>query len=101
MTGEILRESALAFGLRLAFYLGVYHLTILAVMLTGNVIITCFGTAVFFLYEWAVRNMILTYEELFSGSFHATEPHPIQDCPRLQFLEILWTSMRGGREARF
>lgn len=90
MTGEILRESALAFGLRLAFYLGVYHLTILAVMLTGNVIITCFGTAVFFLYEWAVRNMILTYEELF---FRFFSRNGTSSNPRLSPFAILGNFM--------
>lgn len=90
MAGEILRESALALGLRLAFYLGVYHLTILAVMLTGNVIITCFGTAVFFLYEWAVRNMILTYEDLF---FRFFSRNGTSSNPRLSPFVILGNFM--------
>ena len=69
MTTEILKESILAFGLMLCVYLGVYHLTILSVMLTGNVIITCFGTAVFFLYEFAVRILITGYQDMFYKTF--------------------------------
>lgn len=65
MTASVLKEAALAYGIYFCFYLGVYHLTILAVMMTGNVIITCFGTAVFFLYEWCVRLIIQSYQALF------------------------------------
>ncbi|MBO5056317.1 MAG: hypothetical protein J6C64_08230 [Lachnospiraceae bacterium] len=78
MTASVLREAALAYGIYLCFFLGVYHLTILAVMLTGNVIITCFGTAVFFLYEWCVRLIIQSYQALFfkfySYSGNSAEP---------------------------
>lgn len=69
MTASVFKESIQAFGLYLCFYLAVYHLTILAVMLTGNVIITCFGTAVFFLYEWAVREILTGYKDMFFYSF--------------------------------
>lgn len=69
MTAEILKESILAFGLIFCVYLGVYHLAILAVMLTGNVIITCFGVAVFCLYELAVRILISGYHDMFYKTF--------------------------------
>jgi len=69
MTAEVLKESILTTGLLLCFYLGAYHLAILAVMMTGNVIITCMGTAVFFLYEWALRNLLTGYMELFFRHF--------------------------------
>lgn len=65
MTAKVFMESLLAFGLIGCLYFGVYHLTILAVMLTGHVIITCLGTAVFFLYELAVRELKTLYMELF------------------------------------
>ncbi len=69
MTAEVVKESILATGLLFCFYLGIYHLAILAVMMTGNVIITCMGTAVFFLYEWAVRNLLTGYMALFFRHF--------------------------------
>lgn len=78
MTASVLREAAIAYVIYFCFFLGVYHLTILAVMLTGNVIITCFGTAVFFLYEWCVRLIIQSYQTLFfkfySYNGNSTEP---------------------------
>lgn len=69
LTAEIVKESIQAFGLMLCVYLGVYHLAILAVMLTGNVIITCFGVAVFCLYELAVRTLISGYKDMFYKTF--------------------------------
>lgn len=65
INGIIIKEMLLAYGMYLCFYLGVYHLAILAVMLTGNVIITCFGVGVFFLYELLVRMTIQGYKQLF------------------------------------
>ena len=49
LTAEILQQTGITFFLLLFVYLGCYHMTILAVMLTGNVLITCLGTGVFFL----------------------------------------------------
>ncbi len=86
MTSSVAGEAALAFGLLLAFYLGMYHLAILAVMLTGNVVITCLGTVVFLLYEWAVRMMIQSYQELFFR-FFSYEGSDVQ--PRLSPITIL------------
>lgn len=69
LTSEIVRESVQAFSLMFCVYLGVYHLAILAVMMTGNVIITCFGVAVFCLYELAVRTLISGYKDMFYKTF--------------------------------
>lgn len=69
MTLSVFKQSVQAFGIYLCFYLAVYHLAILAVMLTGNVVITCFGVAVFFLYEWAVREILTGYKDMFFYSF--------------------------------
>lgn len=64
--------SALAASLvYLLFYLGVYHMAILAVMLTGNVIITCFGLVVLFLYEYAVRAINTGYKSFFLDFYAA------------------------------
>lgn len=71
LTAEILQQTGITFFLLLFVYLGCYHMTILAVMLTGNVLITCLGTGVFFLYEWMVRSVLSGYKLLF---FHII-PH--------------------------
>ena len=65
LTAEILQQTGIAFFLLLFVYLGCYHMTILAVMLTGNVLITCLGTGIFFLYEWMVRSVLSGYKLMF------------------------------------
>lgn len=65
MNGDIFVEAMQAYGMHFCFYLGVYHLAILAVMLTGNMVITCFAVAVFFLYELVVRLILQSYMELY------------------------------------
>lgn len=42
-------------------FLAVYHITILAVMLTGHLMVTCMATAVFLSYEWLLDNVIGSY----------------------------------------
>jgi len=72
--------SAASAGLvNLWFYLGIYHLTLLAVMMTGNVIITGFGLLVFFLYEYMVRWTINSYKSFFFLYFdyNSTRTEPV------------------------
>ncbi len=63
----------------LVFYLSIYHLSLLAVMLTGNVIITCCGILVLFLYEYAVRWMVGSYQSFFFRYFdyYNTRTEPV------------------------
>ncbi len=50
MNIEMFVTALSAVGINLLFYCLIYTLVIIAVMLTGNIIISCLGTAVFFLY---------------------------------------------------
>lgn len=65
LTGEVLLGAWQSYGILFCLYLGVYHLVILAVMLTGNIVITGFAIGVLFLYECIVRVIIMGYMELF------------------------------------
>lgn len=65
MNGALFLEILTVYGAHICFYLGVYHLAILALMMTGNLIITCFGVAVFFLYELVIRMLVQAYMTLF------------------------------------
>lgn len=67
--GEVLYAAATAFGINICFYLCVYHMAILAVMLTGNIVITGFALLVFGLYEFGVRFVLYGYKELFFRYF--------------------------------
>lgn len=69
MSGMVWKEMLTAHLLYFCLYLGVYHITLVAVMLTGNMIITCFGAAVFFLYELIIRGVLHGYMNLFFRHF--------------------------------
>lgn len=66
---RVLYEAFTAFYTHILFYLSIYHMAILAVMLTGNVIITGFGFLVFSLYEYMIRLVMVGYKELFFRYF--------------------------------
>lgn len=74
----VIQAAAAAFGVNFCFYLGIYHMAILAVMLTGNIVITGFGFLVFCFYEFMVRNMLQGLQELFFQHYsyygHSTSP---------------------------
>lgn len=66
---EVLYAAVTAFGIHICFYLCVYHMAILAVMLTGNIVITGFAMLVFWLYEFGVRYVLYSYKYLFFRYF--------------------------------
>ena len=59
----------LAFGL----YLCLYHLAILALMMTGKLSVTCLGIMVFLFYEACVRVLIGSYFEYFYQFFYMAD----------------------------
>lgn len=67
--GSVVGNVVLASGINVLLYLGVYHLAILAVMMTGNIVITMFGFGVFCLYEYVVRSVLYSYQQLFFEHF--------------------------------
>lgn len=79
MNPSVLSAALSASGLFLIFYLCIYHLGILAVMMTGNIIITCFGVIVFFFYEVVVRIQIQEYMSKFFKffSYYGYESEPV------------------------
>ncbi len=75
----VIYEAATALYTNLLFYLCIYHMAVLAVMLTGNIIITGFGFLVFCLYEYVVRMVVVGYKNLFFRYFssYGMEAEPI------------------------
>lgn len=59
--------------LHLILYLCIYHMSMLAVMLTGNLVITGMGIMVFFLYEWLVRRVDYVYRSRFFRYFSMSD----------------------------
>ena len=50
-------------------FLAVYNITILTVMLTGHLAVTCMGVAVFLGYEWVLNNEIGSYCSTYFKSY--------------------------------
>ncbi|BCN31591.1 DUF6449 domain-containing protein [Anaeromicropila herbilytica] len=67
MSGEIFHEVLKAIGINFLFYSLIYTVIVIAVMLTGNFIISCFGTAVLLIYGPCV---LALKEAYFSTFFH-------------------------------
>lgn len=61
MDGHNFSRAWTATLLHLLLYLGVYGITVLAAMLTGNLVITVFATAIFLLYEIVIRLLLEGY----------------------------------------
>lgn len=68
MGGNVFVASLRGIGINLLFYLLIYTLTIIAVMLTGNIIVSCLGTAVFLLYG----PLVMEIKELYCTDFFTT-----------------------------
>lgn len=63
-------EAAAAVIGNIIFYLSIYHVTLLAVMLTGNLIVTLLGTGVLLFYDLAVYTLITSYMGRFFSSYY-------------------------------
>lgn len=69
MNMEVASGALLALVMNTVLFLATYSLIMIAVMLTGNVIITIFASAVFLFYEIVVRELILIFEQDFFEYF--------------------------------
>lgn len=69
MDKSVLTSAAAAVLANILLYLGVYHMAILAVMLTGNIVITGFAFLTFCLYEFLVRMVSEGYKQMFFRYF--------------------------------
>lgn len=65
-----LEEAGAAVIGNLIFYLAVYNTAILAVMLTGNLIVTLLGTGVLLFYDMALCSLLLSYMGRFFSSYY-------------------------------
>ncbi len=68
MDSEVFVTALSAVGINLLFYCLIYTIVIIAVMLTGNIIISCLGTAVFLLYG----PVLMVIKEMYYLDFYNT-----------------------------
>lgn len=65
VSGSAIIECLLAFVLNFIYFLVVYHIAILAVMMTGNIVITGFATATFLFIGYAAAGIKQIWEGIF------------------------------------
>jgi len=69
-TALAVKAAFLSLAGYIVLYTAVYHIAILAVMLTGNIIVTLFGTVVLLFYDGLVYLLLGAYMETFFDSFY-------------------------------
>lgn len=68
MTVEVFLAGLTAFGLNILYYTLIYTIAIIAVMLTGNIVVSFLGAGVFYLYG----SFILGIKDLYFNQFFST-----------------------------
>lgn len=71
MNADILNTLCVTYAVTLLLYISLYNLTIIAVMLTGHVIITVFAIVVFQAYEFGLRLLMRMYMVSFFDKYPA------------------------------
>ena len=97
MTASLVGSALTALVRNLLLYLGVYHLAILAVMLTGNIVITVFAFGALCLYEYIVRAVFYSYQEMFFEhfSYQSMNTEPLVS-PFTLYYELMKAMERGS-----
>lgn len=85
MSGELLKISLIALVINFLFYWLIYTLTIIAVMLTGNIVISFFGIGVFLSYG----PLLMFVKELYFMQFFRHYPSLFSEWKLFQFLSPL------------
>ena len=90
MNGNIFRSALVAVGLNLLLCLGTYGLAVLAVMLTGNLIIKFFAVCVLLGYEAVIRfGYILFQSEFYDYFYYNYLNLNVISSPLGQYIRIL------------
>lgn len=95
--GNMIQAALIMFGMNLLLYLGTYGLTVLAVMLTGKMIITLLGVCVFLFYEMAVKMEYIFFQSEFYDYFsdRVLNFHFVSS-PMSQYVEMMNGLKQGG-----
>lgn len=71
LTMEIFTTAIIGMGINLLYYLLIYTVTIIAVMLTGNLVISFLGTAVFLSYGPILMSIKQMYFNVFFATYYS------------------------------
>ena len=71
MNAKVLTAALMALGINTLFYCFVYTIVIIAVILTGNLIVSCLGIATFLLYGPIITQVTKMYFDRFYSSYYS------------------------------
>lgn len=82
MTGELLKVALIAISINFMFYTIIYTLAVIAVLLTGNIVISIFGTGVFLCYG----PLLMIVKEIYYSDFFKHYPGTFSEWKMFTFL---------------
>lgn len=74
-------QSMAAWGFHMLAFLAIYHVSLVAVMLTGNVLTALLGCTVLFAYEPALRALYDSLKTIFYHSYCSADAERMMDLP--------------------
>ena len=101
MSGMIFTGAIKAFFLYLLLFLGIYHISIIAVLLTGNTLVSLLAMAVLLGYELAARAMNVVMGSSFLLTYGNGEEEKIFDTFSSPIVIIYKYIVLGGREESY
>ena len=101
MNGAIVFGAMKAFFLYLLLFLGIYHISVIAVLLTGNTLVSLLAMIVMLGYELAIRAMAVLLADSFFLTYGNGSEEKILDTLLSPIVTIYKYIVLGGREQNY
>lgn len=101
MSGTIMTGAIKAFCLYLLLFLGIYHLAMIAVLLTGNTLVSLLMMGLLLGYELAARAVTVLMASSFFITFGSGEENKIFDTIFSPIVNIYKYIILAGRQGRY
>ena len=101
MSGAIMTGAIKAFCLYLLLFLGIYHLAMIAVLLTGNTLVSLLMMGLLLGYELAARAITVLMASSFFITFGSGEENKIFDTIFSPIVNIYKYIILAGRQGRY
>lgn len=101
MSGAIFAGAIKGFFLYLLLFLGIYHISVIAILLTGNTLVSLLAMGVLLGYELAIRAMTVVMASSFLITYGSGEEEKIFDTLLSPIVNIYKYIIMGGREYEY
>lgn len=101
MSGAIFAGAIKGFFLYFLLFLGIYHISIISVLLTGNTLVSLLAMGVLLGYELAIRAMTIVMASSFFITYGYGEEEKIFDTLFSPIVNIYKYIILGGREVNY